>query len=221
LNVKNHRVLLAEDHTMFRQGIKKILEEAEDLKVVGEVSDGLELLEFLKNHPADILILDISMPGMRGIEAAYEAKKIRPNLKILILTMHKNTEYLYHSMNAGAEGYLIKEDSDTELLSAIRKVLRGERYVSRNLSLELTDDFLQRDRGEFRRPIDRLSIREREVLKLLAEGNSSKEIADLLFISSRTAEHHRANIKKKLDLRSTADLVKYAIKKGYASLDSI
>ncbi|MBU0989667.1 MAG: response regulator transcription factor [Proteobacteria bacterium] len=219
--MKNHRVLLAEDHTMFRQGIKKILEEAEDLKVVGEVSDGLELLEFLKNHPADILILDISMPGMRGIEAAYEAKKIRPNLKILILTMHKNTEYLYHSMNAGAEGYLIKEDSDTELLSAIRKVLRGERYVSRNLSLELTDDFLQRDRGEFRRPIDRLSIREREVLKLLAEGNSSKEIADLLFISSRTAEHHRANIKKKLDLRSTADLVKYAIKKGYASLDSI
>ncbi|MFH1951841.1 MAG: response regulator transcription factor [Pseudomonadota bacterium] len=219
--MKNHRVLLAEDHTMFRQGIKKILEEAEDLKVVGEVSDGLELLEFLKNHPADILILDISMPGMRGIEAAYEAKKIRPNLKILILTMHKNTEYLYHSMNAGAEGYLIKEDSDTELLSAIRKVLRGERYVSRNLSLELTDDFLQRDRGEFRRPIDRLSIREREVLKLLAEGNSSKEIADLLFISSRTAEHHRANIKKKLDLRSTADLVKYAIKKGYASLDNI
>ncbi|MBC8417408.1 MAG: response regulator transcription factor [Desulfobacterales bacterium] len=219
--MKNHRVLLAEDHTMFRQGIKKILEEAEDLKVVGEVSDGLELLEFLKNHPADILILDISMPGMRGIEAAYEAKKIRPNLKILILTMHKNTEYLYHSMNAGAEGYLIKEDSDTELLAAIRKVLRGERYVSRNLSLELTDDFLQRDRGEFRRPIDRLSIREREVLKLLAEGNSSKEIADLLFISSRTAEHHRANIKKKLDLRSTADLVKYAIKKGYASLDSI
>lgn len=219
--MKNHRVLLAEDHTMFRQGIKKILEEAEDLKVVGEVSDGLELLEFLKNHPADILILDISMPGMRGIEAAYEAKKIRPNLKILILTMHKNTEYLYHSMNAGAEGYLIKEDSDTELLAAIRKVLRGERYVSRNLSLELTDDFLQRDRGEFRRPIDRLSIREREVLKLLAEGNSSKEIADLLFISSRTAEHHRANIKKKLDLRSTANLVKYAIKKGYASLDSI
>ncbi|MFH1627346.1 MAG: response regulator transcription factor [Pseudomonadota bacterium] len=219
--MKNHRVLLAEDHTMFRQGIKKILEEAEDLKVVGEVSDGLELLEFLKNHPADILILDISMPGMRGIEAAYEAKKIRPNLKILILTMHKNTEYLYHSMNAGAEGYLIKEDSDTELLAAIRKVLRGERYVSRNLSLELTDDFLQRDRGEFRRPIDRLSIREREVLKLLAEGNSSKEIADLLFISSRTAEHHRANIKKKLDLRSTADLVKYAIKKGYASLDNI
>ncbi|MFH1083804.1 MAG: response regulator transcription factor [Pseudomonadota bacterium] len=219
--MKNHRVLLAEDHTMFRQGIKKILEEAEDLKVVGEVSDGLELLEFLKNHPADILILDISMPGMRGIEAAYEAKKIRPNLKILILTMHKNTEYLYHSMNAGAEGYLIKEDSDTELLAAIRKVLRGERYVSRNLSLELTDDFIQRDRGEFRRPIDRLSIREREVLKLLAEGNSSKEIADLLFISSRTAEHHRANIKKKLDLRSTADLVKYAIKKGYASLDNI
>jgi DNA-binding NarL/FixJ family response regulator len=219
--VKNHRVLLAEDHTMFRQGIKKILEEAEDLKIVGEVSDGLELLEFLKNHPADILILDISMPGLRGIEAAYEAKKIRPNLKVLMLTMHKNTEYLYHSMNAGAEGYLIKEDSDTELLSAIRKVLRGERYVSRNLSLELTDDFIQRDRGEFRRPIDRLSIREREVLKLLAEGNSSKEIADLLFISSRTAEHHRANIKKKLDLRSTADLVKYAIKKGYASLDNI
>ncbi len=205
---------------MFRQGIKKIIEESNNLKIVGEVGNGLELLEFLKNHPVDMVILDISMPDMRGIEATREAKIIRPDIKVLILTMHKNTEYLQHSIKAGADGYLIKEESDTELVTAINKVLQGDRYISHALSLELADDFLRKGRKDFKQPFDGLTIREREVLKLIAEGKSSRGIAELLFISPRTAEHHRANIRKKLNLQSTADLTKHAIKMGYTGINS-
>ena len=218
--MKSHHILLADDHVMFRQGIKKIIEESDHLKIVGEVGNGLELLEFLKNHSVDMVILDISMPDMRGIEATREAKVIRPDIKVLILTMHNNTEYVQHSIKAGADGYLIKEDSDTELLTAINKVLQGDRYISHTLSLELADDFLRKERKGFKHPFDRLTIREREVLKLIAEGKSSRDIAELLFISPRTAEHHRANIRKKLGLQSTAELTKYAIKKGYTSINN-
>ncbi|MBC8178290.1 MAG: response regulator transcription factor [Deltaproteobacteria bacterium] len=218
--MKSYHILLADDHVMFRQGIKKIIEESNNLKIVGEVGNGLELLEFLKNHPVDMVILDISMPDMRGIEATREAKIIRPDIKVLILTMHKNTEYLQHSIKAGADGYLIKEESDTELVTAINKVLQGDRYISHALSLELADDFLRKGRKDFKQPFDGLTIREREVLKLIAEGKSSRGIAELLFISPRTAEHHRANIRKKLNLQSTADLTKHAIKMGYTGINS-
>ena len=217
--MKNYHILLADDHVMFRQGIKRVIEESDDLKIVGEVGNGLELLEFLKNRPVDMVILDISMPGMRGIEATREAKVIRPDIKVLILTMHNNTEYVQHSIKAGADGYLIKENSDTELLTAINKVLQGDRYISHALSLELADNFLRKGREDSKHPFDRLTIREREVLKLIAEGKSSRDVAELLFISPRTAEHHRANIRKKLGIRSTADLTKYALRKGYTSIN--
>jgi len=128
---------------MFRQGIKRIIEESDNLKIVGEVGDGLELLEFLKNRSVDMVILDISMPNMRGIEATREAKVIRPDIKVLILTIHKNTEYVQHAVKAGADGYMIKEESDTELLTAINKILQGDRYISHTLSLELADNFSQ------------------------------------------------------------------------------
>ena len=218
--MKSYHILLADDHVMFRQGIKKIIEESNNLKIVGEVGNGLELLEFLKNRSVDMVILDISMPDMRGIEATREAKVVRPDIKVLILTIHKNTEYVQHSIKAGADGYLIKEDSDTELLTAINKVLQGDRYISHTLSLELADNFLRKERKDFKHPFDRLTIREREVLKLIAEGKSSRGIAELLFISPRTAEHHRANIRKKLNLQSTADLTKHAIKMGYTGINS-
>lgn len=218
--MKRYGILLADDHVMFRQGIKRIIEESDNLKIVGEVGDGLELLEFLKNRSVDMVLLDISMPNMRGIEATREAKVIRPDIKVLILTIHNNTEYVQHSIKAGADGYLIKEESDTELLTAINKVLQGDRYISNTLSLELADDFLRKGRKDFKHPFDRLTIREREVLKLIAEGKSSRGIAELLFISPRTAEHHRANIRKKLGIKSTAALTKYAIKKGYTSIDN-
>ena len=215
----SYAIVLADDHTIFRTGVKKILEETGDLKVVGEAEDGLALLDFLKNHEADMVLLDISMPNLRGIEAAREAKSIRPDIKILILTMHKNMQYLASSVDAGADGYLLKEDTAEELLEAIARLRKGGRYISRTLSMDMTEDFFKkRGQGPGSGPAD-LSIREREVLKFVAEGKSSKTIAKLLFISPRTAEHHRANLKKKLGLNSTAELVKYAIKEGYTTIE--
>lgn len=215
----DYKIALADDHTIFREGIKKILQDVQDITVVGEVDDGLELLDFLKNHDTDMVLLVISMPNLRGIEAAREAKSIRPDIKILILTMHKNVQYLANAVDAGADGYLLKEDSAEELLEAIAKLRKGGRYISRSLSMDMTEDFFKkRGVGRGSRPAD-LSIREREILKFVAEGKSSKAIGKLLFISSRTAEHHLANLKKKLGVNSTAELVKYAIKEGYTTLN--
>lgn len=213
----SYSIVLADDHLMLRSGIKRIIEESKEMAVVGEARDGLELLELMKRTSPDMVILDISMPNLRGIEATRELKMSYPKIKILILTMHKKKEYLYHAFSAGADGYLLKEDSDTELFSAIDEVRRGEVYISPLFSKELNEDFLRMCRGDVRPLAEPLTVREREVLKLVAEGNSSKEIADLLFISERTVHHHRASIMKKLKLEKIADLVKYAICEGYIS----
>jgi DNA-binding NarL/FixJ family response regulator len=210
-----YRLVIADDHAMFRQGIKKILQENRDLKVVGEATDGLELINLLKKIAPDVVILDISMPTIRGIEATREIKSVHPDIKILILTMHKRKEYLYHCLAAGAEGYLLKEDADTELYAAIKKVKEGGVYISPILSEELTDDFVQMCRGDLKIPSDKLTSRERQVVKLIAEGKKNKEIAEILCISIRTVENHRANIMKKLKLRNTSELVKYAIREKY------
>ncbi len=212
-----YRIVLADDHIMLRQGIKRIIGEVADLEVIGEASDGLQLLSLLKKLTPHMIILDISMPNLRGIEATREIKTICPDVKVLILTMHKSKEYLYHAISSGAEGYLLKEDTDTELLSAIKKIRQGGIYISPLLSEELTDDLVQICRGSGKLPLERLTTREREVLKLIAEGKSSKEIANLLFISVRTVQHHRAHIMEKLNLKRTTDLIKYAIRKGYTS----
>jgi DNA-binding NarL/FixJ family response regulator len=202
---------------LVRQGLKRILDGARDLEVVGEAGDGLELLELLNHSNPDMVILDVSMPKLRGIEAIHEIKTMRPGVSILMLTMHKDKEYLYLALSAGAKGYLLKEDADRDLFSAIEKVRQGRTYVSPNLSEELLDDLVQIGKGEGKLSfeIDPLTTREREVVKLIAEGKSSKEIADLLFISARTVDNHRANIMEKLNLKKAADLVKYAIQKGY------
>jgi DNA-binding NarL/FixJ family response regulator len=205
---------------MFRLGVKKIIDEIDDLEITGEVDDGLELLALLKKSTPQMVILDISMPNLRGIEATREIKIIDPAVKILILTMHKNKEYLYHCFSAGAEGYLLKEDTDTELFSAIETIRRGGIYISPILSMELADDLSKIYTGTQRPPLERLTVREREVLTLIAEGKSRKEIAELLYISVHTVGHHRANIMKKLKFKKSTDLVKYAIKKGYTSTDA-
>ena len=210
-------IVLADDHVMIRQGLKKILSEIAALEVIGEAGNGLELLNLLNRLTPHLVILDISMPNLRGIEAIREIKGIHPDTKVLILTMHKDKEYLHQAISAGAEGYLLKEDADMELFSAIEKIRQGKIYVSPNLSEDLTDDWAQIRRGD-RKPssgLEQLTVREREVLKLIAEGKSSREIADLLFISARTVERHRANMMEKLNMKKTADLVKYAIQKGY------
>ncbi len=213
-------ILLADDHVMFRRGVRKIIQGINDVEVVGEASDGFELLDLVKKTSPDLVIMDISMPNLRGLEATREIKIIDPRVKVLILTMHKDREYLYHAFSAGAEGYLLKEDADNELLSAIETLKRGGTYISPLLSSQLADLFMQKSRpgkeplSSTREP---LTTREREIIKLIAEGKSSKEVADLLYISSRTVQHHRANIMRKLNLKKTADLVKYALQKGYTA----
>jgi DNA-binding NarL/FixJ family response regulator len=214
------RILLADDHVMFRRGVRRIIQSISDVEVVGEASDGFELLDLLKKNSPHLVILDISMPNLRGLEATREIKIIAPEVKVLILTMHKDKEYLYHAFSAGAEGYLLKEDADSELISAIDTMRKGGTYISPLLSTQLADLFMQKSRPlseQFSSPGELLTTREREIIKLIAEGKSSREVAELLFISSRTVQHHRANIMKKLNIKKTADLVKYAIQKGYTS----
>ncbi len=211
------RIIIADDHVLFRQGLKSVLGARSDLEVIGEAADGLKLLELLDRALPDVILLDISMPNLRGIEAIHEIKKAHPHVRILVLTMHKDKQYLEQAITAGARGYLLKEDADTELFSAIDKIRRGRIYVSPNLLEELTDDWVLTIRGEPNVPleVEHLTVREKEVLKLIAEGKGSKEIAVLLFISARTVERHRANIMQKLGAKKTADLVKHAIQKGY------
>lgn len=216
-----YRIIIADDHVILRDGIKRIIEESPGLKVVGEASDGLELLGLLNRITADLVILDISMPNLRGIEATREIKKIHSPIKILILTMHKKKEYIYSALAAGADGYLLKESTGDELFNAIETIRGGETYVSKGVSGELTADLVQFSRGIGKPRLDPLTTREREVLKLIAEGKSSKEIAHMLFISIYTVNNHRANIIKKLNLKKTADLVRYAIHEGYISSEEI
>ncbi|MDM8539400.1 response regulator transcription factor [Desulfobacterales bacterium HSG17] len=210
-----YRIMLADDHIMLRSGIRKIIEDFKDMDIVGEVGDGLELLNMLKKVLTDMIILDISMPNLRGIEATREIKSNHPDIKILILSMHKSKEYLYQAISAGAEGYLLKDDSDRELLTAINTIRNDNIYLSPNLSRDLTHDFIETCRGGNKPLDDPLTAREKQVLKLIAEGNTCKNISSLLYISIRTAQHHRASILKKLNIKKMPELVKYAINKGY------
>ena len=212
-----YKIILAEDHVLVREGIKKIIEAIPGLEVVGEVGDGLELLELLQGRAVDMVILDISMPSLPGIEATREIKKACPAVKVLILTMHKKTEYLNNAVAAGVDGYLLKEDAPKELLNAIEQIRQGMIYVSPLLASALVTLFVQNRRQVNDDLADQLSHREIEIITLIAEGKSSKEIAEILFLSFRTIQNHRTKIMKKLNLKKNTDLVKYAIRKGYTA----
>jgi DNA-binding NarL/FixJ family response regulator len=205
-----YSLVLADDHAMFRKGVKKILTGVDDLEVMGEAGDGLELLALLKEISPHLVILDIAMPNLRGLEATREIKQIYPHIKILLLTMHKKKEFIEQAMTAGADGYLLKEDADTELLQAIKTIRQGNKFISSLLSSELVDLVMAKSQKGL------LTPREREVMKLLAEGKSSREIADFLHISIFTVRRHRESIRRKLNLKNMAGLVKYAIDHGYA-----
>jgi DNA-binding NarL/FixJ family response regulator len=209
-----YTIVLADDHALFRQGVKKILEEMAEVEVVGEANDGLELLELLKKRDPDLVILDISMPNLRGLEAAREIKGLYPQVKVLLLTMHKKKDFLQQGLEAVVDGFLVKEDADTELLQAVKAIRRGEKFYSPLLSTRLADLAFQKGKT------DPLTKREKEVAKLLAEGKSSKEIAKFLYISIYTVRRHRDNIMKKLELKGLADLVRYAMEQGYTSGNS-
>ena len=210
-----YRVVLADDHALFRGGVRRILEEMPEVEVVGEAGDGLALLEILKKITPDLVVLDISMPHLRGLEAIREIKRLVPNTNILMLTMHKQTDYLSQALTSGAAGYLLKQEADPELVNAIQVIRSGKTYLSPELS-DLVPDLLRRRHEPGGSLKEVLTHREREVLKLLTDGKTSKEIADMLYISLRTVQNHRANIMRKLNFKRTADLVKYALQKGYA-----
>ena len=215
--MKNYTIILADDHALMREGIRSLINKVEGLAVSGETGDGLELLKLLKQNSPDMVILDISMPGLRGIEAAREINALYPDIDILILSMHKSEEFLSMALAAGAKGYLLKEDSGDELLQAIEQIKKGKTYLSRALASAFPNAIIAICRGNHKTAPDPLTPRERQVLQLIAEGNTDRQIADRLCISIRTVHRHHANIRAKLDLKGTADLVRYAIGQGYTA----
>jgi len=211
-------IVLADDHHLVRQGLKALIEKAADLRVVGEASNGLELLELLNELSANMAILDITMPKLRGIEAAEKIKKLYPEIKILMLSMHKDKDSLDQALSSGADGYLVKEDAPTELFSAIERIRQGGSYVSSIIHQEIKDLLLQKYGGRGSPSSSGiLTSRESQILNLIAEGKSSKEIAGLISISIRTVEKHRSNIMKKLHIKKSIDLVRYVLSKEYTS----
>ena len=204
-----YTIILADDHPMFREGIRKIIERIEGALITGEANDGLELLELLKKSSPNLVILDISMPNLRGLEAIREIKKTYPQIKVLVLTMHKKKEFLRQALRDGADGFLLKEDAGGELIRAVQTVRNGGKYLSPLLASVLTSLAVEQEKTEV------LTMREREVLKLLAEGKRTKEIAAAFYISPHTVRRHRSNIMEKLNIQNMADLVKYAISQSY------
>jgi two-component system, NarL family, response regulator NreC len=203
-------IVLADDHVMFRQGVKRIIEETPGLAVVGEANDGLELLRLLQAQEPELVVLDISMPHLRGLEATREIKKLYPLVKVIFLTMHRTKEFLHQALEAGADGFLLKEDADFELLRAIQTVRGGKKFISPLLATEMADLALRDKPAD----TDPLTPREKTIVKLLAEGKTPKEIADLLYISVFTVRRHRDNIMRKLNIRKLADLIRYALSRG-------
>lgn len=214
---KQYRILLADDHVLIRHGIKNIIKKNEHLVVVGEVSNGKQLMSFLEDSEIDLIILDISMPDIGGMEAIGLVKNKYPWIKILMLTMHKNKQYFYNAMAAGADGYLMKDDSDEELLVAITKVISGKSYISPYMTDDFADDVINMYRNERRTPFQEMTKREKEILQLVVQGFTSKQMAEQLNLSQRTIDHHRSNLLRKFNRKNSVDLVNYAVRNGFVT----
>jgi two-component system response regulator NreC len=215
------RVLLVDDHAMFREGVRSLLEGEPDLEVVGEVEDGRQAVQTALSLAPDVVLMDITMPELDGIEATRQIRTQNDAIKVLILTMHDNEDVFFRSISAGASGYVLKRSGGLELMSAIRSTHEGNSYLSPLLAKALMSDYLQRGERSQDGPAQgrRLSAREQEILKLIAEGNSSREIAELLDLSVKTVHNHRTRLMTKLDIHRNTDLVKYAIRLGMVQVD--
>ena len=208
------RILLADDHALVRRGLKMILDAEPDLEVVAEAADGAEAVAAASEDAVDLAILDIAMPRMTGLQAAREISRRAPGIRILILSMYDNEQYFFESLKVGASGYVLKSVADQDLLEACRATMRGEPFLYPGAVTALIRDYLQRSREGERMPESILTPREEEIVKLIAEGNSAKEIAETLFISVKTVDRHRANILQKLGMRDRTQLTRYAIRAG-------
>ncbi len=207
------RVLLADDHGLVRRGLRLILDAQPDIEVVAEAEDGAEAVKLALATELDIVILDISMPRMTGLQAARELQKRRPDLRVLILSMHESEQYLYEALRVGASGYVVKRIADRDLVEACRATVRGEPFLYPGAVTALIADYLKRAHdGE--QPRDPLTPRETEVIKLVAESYTNREIAEALVISEKTVDHHRTNILEKLGMRDRVELTRYAIRNG-------
>ena len=204
------RVLLADDHPVVRSGLRELLAGEPDFRVVAEVDDGAQAVERAVADDVDLAILDITMPRMTGLQAARELATRKPELRILMLSMHENEQYLFEALRAGASGYVLKTAADRDLVNACRATMRGETFLYAGAVAALVREHLERDATS----LDPLTPREVEVVKLVAEGHTSDEIAALLFISRKTVDRHRANILEKLGMRDRVDLTRYAIRRG-------
>ena len=218
--MKKIKLLVADDHKIFRQGIKKLLEEESDLQVVGEASDGRDAVKKATELKPDVILMDIAMANLNGLEATRHIKKQLPSAKVIMVTMHKNEEYVLQSFQAGASGFILKEGAVEELVSAIRSINSDKSFLSPSISKTLIDAYMRKmETGKTETPFDLLTDMEREVLQLIAEGYTNREVAKSLFISVKTVEAHRAHIMQKLNIHDIAKLVKYAIQKGLVDLN--
>jgi len=212
---RKYKVVIAEDHTILRAGLRALLEAKPNLEVVGEAEDGYAAIRCVEKLRPDLVLMDLSMPRLNGMEAIRDIKKNLPEIKIIALTVHNTEEYILATLQAGADGYILKDSTRDELLIAIESVLKGKSYLSPDVSCKVIEGYLQ-GQTEIKTSSswDSLSRREREVLKLIAEGGKNKEIADYLCISIKTVEKHRSNLMKKLNLHNVAELTSFALEKG-------
>jgi two-component system response regulator NreC len=215
------RVLIVEDHVIVREGLRALLEVQSDIEVVGEATNGEEAVSKTEEVGPDVILMDIAMPGMNGLEATQRIRQGNQEVRILALTMHESDEYFFKVLEAGASGYFVKGGSSGELISAIQAVWRGDVFLYPTMAKKLLSDYLQRVKlGQDRESYDGLTSREREILKYIAEGDNNQKIAERLVLSPATVQTHRANIMGKLGLHSRTELVKYALQHGYISLDT-
>jgi DNA-binding NarL/FixJ family response regulator len=208
------RILIADDHTLVRAGLRRILDDVVDFEVVAEAADGAQAVAGALEHELDVAILDISMPKLTGLQAARRILEHRPDVRVLVLSMHDNEEFLFEALRSGASGYVLKSSAESDLVNACRTAVRGESFLYPKAVGALVRDYLGRvERGELHPP-DVLSPRETEIVKLIAEGHTSREIGDILSISANTVERHRHNVLEKLELRDRVALTLYAVRRG-------
>jgi DNA-binding NarL/FixJ family response regulator len=217
--MENISILIADDHALVREGIIAILKLHDDITILGEASDGKETIEKAGALNPDIILMDIAMPGLGGLEATLEIKKTNPHTKVLVLSQYDDREYVSRLIKAGVSGYILKHAVGTDLVSAIRAVSRGEFYLYSSIASSVISDYLSTKEELSKDPYEKLTDREKQVLKILAEGHSHKEIANILNISVKTVIAHQANIAEKLNIHSRAEFVKFAIRKGIIKID--
>jgi DNA-binding NarL/FixJ family response regulator len=212
------RVLLADDHTLVRAGIRSLLQDLPDIQVVAEAGEGREALRLIGVHRPDVVLIDIAMPGLNGLEVAARVAEEFPHVRVVILSMHATEEYVLRALRAGAAGYLLKDAGPVELELALTAVARGEMYLSPGVSKHVTE-YVRRVDSEVSSSLERLTPRQREVLQLIAEGHTTQEIAEILTVSVKTVETHRAQLMQRLDIHDIAGLVRYAIRVGLVAVD--